>query len=58
MKLKTLIKNLEKIENKLVDDVDVVVDYANDEGWYDLDAVAIVDHNGKLMLNLDSSNEC
>ena len=58
MKLKTLIKKLQKLENEHKDR-DVVVDF-DENGFLNLEDVKLVkgeNNDGKKLINLKSSNE-
>ena len=66
VKLKKLIDKLTKLHEKH-GDVDVVIDYDADNGWYDLEKVQVInyydrtanDYTGQeeVLINLQSSNE-
>lgn len=67
IKLKKLIDKLTKLHDKH-GNVDVVIDYDADNGWYDLEKVQVInnydssadDFAGRCdtFINLQSSNEC
>ena len=58
MKLKTLIKKLQKLENEYKDSI-VVIDF-DDNGFFILEDVNLIKddgNDGRWMINLKSSNE-
>lgn len=57
MKLSTLIKKLQERQKALKCDPDVIIDYEEENGWYDLEKVEVVDSEAELVINLRSSNE-
>lgn len=59
MKLSKLIEKLQKIQKQVKIDPDVIIDFDEDNGYYNLEKVGMVadDESGELLLNLKSSNE-
>ena len=57
MKLSAFIKKLQKIQDSIKGDPDVVIDHETDVGWYEVEKVQEIVEENEIMINLKSSNE-
>lgn len=57
MKLSAFIKKLQKIQDSIKGDPDVVIDHEKDVGWYEVEKVQEIVEENEIMINLKSSNE-
>lgn len=57
MKLSYLIKRLQELKTQLKTDPDIVMDFEEENGWYNLEKVQVFDKEAEIMINLKSSNE-